>query len=188
MHRKRNSILIFAGVPLLALALAACGGSSNSSDTTSTSAASSTTGGSGTVSTKSVSGVGNVLVDSKGAALYTNDMDSGSKIACTGECTSIWVPLAAPSAGKPTSGDSSVQAKLGTLQRGDGTSQVTFDGKPLYSFVQDSSGQVTGNGVSDSFGGTNFTWTAATAGGASSASGATTTTSGSNGGGYSGGY
>ena len=61
-------------------------------------------------------------------------------------------------------------------------------GKPLYSFVQDSPGQVTGNGVSDSFGGTNFTWTAATVGGAPSASGATTTTSGSNGGGYSGGY
>jgi hypothetical protein len=65
---------------------------------------------------------------------------------------------------------------------------VTFDGKPLYSFVQDSPGKVTGNGFSDSFGGTNFTWTAATAGGAPSNSGGTTTTSGSNGGGYSGGY
>ena len=59
---------------------------------------------------------------------------------------------------------SSVQGKLSVVDRPDGTSQVTFNGMPLYSFVQDSPGQVTGDGVSDSFGGTDFTWTVASTG------------------------
>jgi predicted lipoprotein with Yx(FWY)xxD motif len=184
MKFRRNSILAIAALSLLTIGLAACGGSSNSSSTSaSASQSTAASAGGSTVSTKSVSGVGTVLVDSKGDALYTNDMDSGSKIACTGECTAIWVPVAAPSAGQPTSGDSAVQAKLGTVMRPDGTSQVTFGGKPLYSFVQDSPGNVTGNGVSDSFGGTSFTWTAVTATGAAPASSGNTTSTGSAGGG-----
>ena len=169
LHGYR-SILAFA-VPVLAIALSACGGGNDNSTTSSTSAA--TTGGAaGAVSVQSISGVGDVLVDSQGDALYTNDQDSGSTIACTGECTSIWVPVAAPSSGQPSSDDSAVESKLGVVKRSDGTSQVTFDGKPLYSFVQDSAGQATGDGVSDSFGGTSFTWTVASSGGGSASSGA----------------
>jgi predicted lipoprotein with Yx(FWY)xxD motif len=171
MHRTNRAIFAFAAIALIAAGLAACGSSSSSSSSTAAQSA----GGGGTVSTKSVSGVGTVLVDSKGDALYTNNMDSGSKIACTGQCTTIWVPLAAPTSGQPTSSDSSVQAKLGVVKAPDGTSQVTFDGKPLYSFVQDSPGQVTGNGASDKFGGTSFVWTAATTSGAGSSSAATST-------------
>jgi predicted lipoprotein with Yx(FWY)xxD motif len=173
---------------VLALGLAACGGSSNSSDPTMNSAAASTTTGGQTVATKSVAGTGTVLVDSSGMALYTNNMDSGSKIACTTGCTAFWIPLPAPSGGQPTSADSSVQAKLGTIKRSDGTTQVTFGGTPLYTFVKDSPGKVTGNGFSDQFGGTTFTWTVASAGGAPSASSGDTTSSGSSsGGGYGGG-
>ena len=178
MHFRRGRILMLLSVPVLAIGLAACGSSSSSSSTGS--AATSTAGGASTVSTKSISGVGSVLVDAKGDALYTNNQDSGSKIACTGSCTSIWLPLAAPSGGQPTSDNASVQAKLGVVKGG--PSQVTFGGKPLYTFVQDSPGQATGNGVKDSFGGTNFTWTAATASGA--AASPSTTTTGSSGGGY----
>ena len=75
---------------------------------------------------------------------------------------------------------------------------MTFDGKPLYTFVQDTSpGQVTGNGFQDNFNGTTFTWTAATASGAAPASSSSTTSSStsgspmggsSNSGGSSGGY
>ena len=181
MLHKYRSILAFA-VPVLAMALSACGGGDDNSTTSPTSAA--TTGGSGAVSVQSISGVGDVLVDSQGDALYTNDQDSGSTLACTGECTSIWVPVAAPSSGQPSSDDSAVESKLGVVKRPDGTSQVTFDGKPLYSFVQDSAGQATGDGVSDSFGGTSFTWTVASSGGGSASSGTPSSTSTSTGGGY----
>jgi hypothetical protein len=77
-----------------------------------------------------------------------------------------------------------VQAKLGAVMTPDGTSQVTYGGKPLYTFVSDSPGQVTGNGFTDSFNGTSFTWTAATAGGTSANSSSTSTGSSSGGGGY----
>jgi predicted lipoprotein with Yx(FWY)xxD motif len=147
-------------------------------------------GGNETVATKSISGVGTVLVDSTGKVLYTNDMDTGTKIACTDQCLTEWVPLAAPSVGQPTSSDSAVQSKLATVKRPDGSSQVTLDGLPLYTFVEDSPGQATGNGFRDSFGGTDFLWTAATASGKAAPSSATTTSDSSSGGGgaYGGGY
>ena len=56
-------------VPVLAIGLAASGGNSSSSGSTG-SAATSTGGVASTVSTKSISGVGTVLVDAKGDVLY----------------------------------------------------------------------------------------------------------------------
>lgn len=185
MLHSRRSILVLASVPVISIALAACGSSNNSSSSSSTAATNAATGG--TVSVRSVSGVGAVLVDAQRNTLYTNNQDSGSKVACTGQCTGIWLPLAAPSSGQPTSSDSSIQAKLGVVKLPDGSSQVTFGGKPLYTFVQDSPGQATGNGVTDSFGGTSFTWTAASASGAASSGGASSSTSGGSSGG-GGGY
>jgi predicted lipoprotein with Yx(FWY)xxD motif len=181
LHRNR-AILALAILPVLAIGLAACGSSNSSDSTTNANAAAGGAGGSGnTVATKSISGTGTVLVDSMGAALYTNDMDTGSKIVCTDQCLTEWVPLSAPSSGGPTSGDSAVQSKLGTVKRPDGSSQVTWGGMPLYTFVEDSPGKVTGNGFSDEFGGNHFVWTAATSGG-STGSGAGTTTQQSSGG------
>lgn len=185
MTRRRGSILSIMAVPVLAIGLAACGGSSNSSSsTTASNAAQTTASSSDTVSTKSVGGVGTVLVDSKGDVLYTNNQDTASKMACTASCQSIWPALMAPSGGQPTSSDSAVLAKLGVSQ-----GQVTYNGKPLYTFVQDSPGQATGNGAMDSFGGTSFTWTAATTGSSAAGAGsaAATTSTGSSGG-SSGGY
>jgi Secreted repeat of unknown function len=63
---------------------------------------------------------------------------------------------------------------------------VTFDGLPLYTFDEDTPGQATGNGFADSFGGTNFVWTAATASGKATPSSAGTADS--SGGQSSGGY
>ena len=186
MKRKRAPLLTVAAMALVAIGLAACGGSSNSSDSASA-AANTTASVTDTVATKSISGVGTVLVDSKGMALYTNNQDSGMNVACTGSCTAIWVPVMAPSSGQPTSSDQAVQAKLGTVTS-KGGSQVTFGGMPLYSFVQDSPGQVTGNGVTDNFGGTSFTWTVASTGPVSSSANSTSTSSGSSSGGSSGGY
>src|SRR3954451_22198019 len=194
MKLRRGSILTLMAVPVVALGLAACGGSSNSSDSGSSNAASATpvaqtSSGSNAVSTKSVSGVGTVLVDSKGNVLYTNNQDTASKMACASACQAIWPALKA-SGGQPTSSDSSVQAKLGVAN-----GQVTFDGKPLYTFASDTPGQATGNGFMDSFDGTSFTWTAATPSGSASSSGspaaappATTSSSSSSSGGSSGGY
>ena len=167
-----TSIRTYSALVAVALAsaigLVACGGSSSSSS-------SPTTTGSGasasdTVAVADVSGVGTVLVDSQGNALYSPEQEAGGKVLCMDGCTSIWEPLTVSSGGQP-SGPSDVSSKLGVVQRPDGTKQVTFDGKPLYTFVEDNSPDtVTGNGVSDSFDGTSFTWHVASIGATQSGS------------------
>jgi predicted lipoprotein with Yx(FWY)xxD motif len=174
MNAFRHTATLSA-VPLAiaALALSACG----STDDTTTSA--STPAGNETVATASVDGVGTVLVDANGNALYSPDEESNGMIQCTGSCEQIWKPLTA--SGTPTaSGD--VTGELGTVKRPDGTEQVTLDGAPLYTFAEDSPGQATGDGVQDSFGGKDFTWHAITVG--APAPDQTTTTDSSSSGGY----
>ena len=167
--RKRYPVILAIAAVAAVVGLTACGGDDNDSSDSGTAAADTATAASSgsTVSTQDIAGTGTVLVDSQGMALYTNDMDKGTNIACTDECATEWIPLTAQ--GQPSSSDSAVESKLGTVKRPDGTSQVTFDGLPLYTFVEDSAGKVNGNGESDSFGGTNFTWTVASTNGAATA-------------------
>jgi predicted lipoprotein with Yx(FWY)xxD motif len=141
-----------------AVGLSACGGSSNNSSS-SGSGASKSAGAGDTVSLKSVSGVGTVLVDSKGFALYSPDQERSGTIRCTGSCTAVWVPLTLAKGVNSATAPSSLMSKLGTVMRPDGKTQVTFDGKPLYRFLPDGSpGKVTGNDASDQFSGRSFTW------------------------------
>jgi len=146
------------------LALSACGGS----DTGGAAAGAASAGQ--TVSTATVDGVGEVLVDSQGDALYSPDEETGGKVLCTGSCVSIWAPLTLPVGASPTAG-ADLRTKLGIVQRPDGAQQVTYDGKPLYRFVEDPGpGTVTGNDFSDSFDGKDFTWHVASPGSVSGGS------------------
>jgi predicted lipoprotein with Yx(FWY)xxD motif len=165
--------LLAATAVAVSLGVAACGGGGSSSSST-------TPPTSTTVAVKPVSGVGKVLVDSAGNALYSSSAEAGGKVLCTGACTSFWKPLTVGS-GMPTAAAGA--GKLGVIKRPDGTRQVALNGKPLYTFAQDTPGKVQGNGFSDQFGGHRFTWSAALAGGKSS-SGSTTSTQPRNGYGY----
>jgi predicted lipoprotein with Yx(FWY)xxD motif len=141
-----KKVLVLGALAALALVATACGGSSGGA-----APGSAVSGTTAMVSVKQVDGMGKVLVDSKGMALYSPEQESGSKVLCTGSCTSIWVPLTLSGSGKPT-GTSDVQAKLGTVDRPDGATQVT------------------GNGFHDRFGGQQFTWEVASVGAVSSTS------------------
>ena len=154
-----------------ALGLCACGGDDDSTGAT-TSAA---TGGD-TVSVSSVSGAGEVLVDDGGNALYTPDEEAGGEILCTGACESEWVPLTVSGSAGPTA-SADVDGELGTVKRPGGAEQVTLDGAPLYTFVQDGGpGAVTGDGLVDEFEGQSFTWHVVRAGGSTAAPPESTTT------------
>jgi predicted lipoprotein with Yx(FWY)xxD motif len=118
------------------------------------------------VSVSDVSGVGDVLVDRNGVALYMSEQEATGMVLCTDGCTEFWDPLTATGSATPT-GSTSVDGTLGTVERPDGTRQVTFDGAPLYRFTEDpGAGDVTGDGFVDSFDGREFTWHVARPGGA----------------------
>jgi predicted lipoprotein with Yx(FWY)xxD motif len=144
-----------------ALAVVACGSSSGYGSSSGTTAAPKP----GTVSVATVGGMANVLVDSAGKPVYSPDEEAHGMVLCTGTCTSIWVPVAAGANQTPAGPDG---LTLGTVARPDGSQQLTADGKPLYTFVQDSSGQLKGNGLTDQFGSQHFTWHVVAAGGAAS--------------------
>jgi predicted lipoprotein with Yx(FWY)xxD motif len=162
--------------------LSACGGSSNSSSGASAQPSSSAMR---TVSVADVDGVGNVLVDSKSMALYAANQEAGGKVVCTESCTTIWEPLTLSAAQVKPSAASDLGGKLGVVKRPDGARQVTFNGRLLYRFAEDSSPlTVTGNGFSDSFDGTSFTWHVATPTGVSMSSSNSMSSSSSGGYGY----
>jgi len=158
-----RTYLAIATVALAAaLAVAGCGGSSNSSgesayggsESTATNKSASSESGGGataTIAVASVGDLGKVLVDSKGFTLYYFKKDKGGKSACYGACAEGWPPLTTEGAAKGMSG---VQAsKLGTTKRKDGTTQVTYAGWPLYTYVVDKKpGEANGNDI-DAFGG-----------------------------------
>lgn len=62
---------------------------------------------------------------------YTTDTATASK--CTGACAIGWPPVLTNS--KPAVESPLAAASVGTLKRSDGTSQVTYKGRPLYLFA-----------------------------------------------------
>jgi predicted lipoprotein with Yx(FWY)xxD motif len=97
------------------------------------------------------SGLGKIIVNSQGRTLYMFSADSSTKSACTGACVTAWPPLT--TTGAPTAGTGASASLIGTIKRSDGTSQVTYNGHPLYTFIKDQkAGDTNGQGVT-AFGG-----------------------------------
>ena len=96
--------------------------------------------------------LGQILVDSKGRTVYLFVADSGATSSCnSAACVQYWPPVL--TAGAPSAGAGANPALLGTIQRKDGTAQVTYAGHPLYYFITDKkAGDVTGQGI-NGFGG-----------------------------------
>ena len=144
---KRLLIVGVIGAAALAVGIAIAVASTDGSD-------SSTAAKGATVSVKSISGHGKVLVDAKGRALYRSDQERKGMVLCTGACLNFWQPLTV--SGTPKG--KSLSGKLGVVKRPDGRRQVTYQGRLLYAFTLDSPGKVTGDGFKDAFGGQKFTW------------------------------
>ncbi|HEX3317707.1 MAG TPA: hypothetical protein VHR88_06795 [Solirubrobacteraceae bacterium] len=144
--------IIGLGIGLLALVVVAgCGSSSSSSSSTSSKASnaspSSKSGGTVTIGTTAA---GKVLVGPDGHSLYLFEKDKGPKSTCAGACASAWPPLT--TSGKPAAGSGVQTSMLGVTKRSDGTTQVTYNGHPLYYFQGDKkTGMIAGQGL-DAFG------------------------------------
>jgi predicted lipoprotein with Yx(FWY)xxD motif len=171
-NRRRWTLLVLpAGAAGLA-ALAACSSSGTSASTSSGSTPSASTSAAAAASglkTAKVGGV-RVLTNAKGFTLYSFAPDTSTKSACNGACATSWPPVQAPA------NASAVKTPFATIKRSSGSTQLTYRGHPLYTFVGDKSpGQANGNGV-NAFGGL---WHEAPASGSAAPAG-----SSSSGGGY----
>ena len=90
--------------------------------------------------------LGSFLVDSKGMTLYLFTKDTPNTSNCYGGCATYWPPLL--TSGAPVAGTGVTASMLGTTKRTDGTTQVTYNGWPLYYYASDkAAGDVTGENV-----------------------------------------
>ena len=138
--------------------LVACSGSAGTPPAADTSSSLSTTPSEATPSssasggstgqqltTAKVQGVGTVLTNEEGFVLYLFTNDTGTKSTCSGSCAETWPPFT--SQGAPQAGSGVDDGKIGTSGSGT-TTQVTYDGHPLYLFSGDTkAGQANGQGV-----------------------------------------
>ena len=132
------------------LAVAACGSSTPSSSSSGSS------GASGSSSSASAPGAGStansvkttkiggatVLTNAKGFTLYSFAPDTMTKSNCNAACAKYWPPQKGPVT------ETGIMGKFGTIKRSDGSTQATYNGHPLYTYVGDSApGQAKGNGL-----------------------------------------
>lgn len=89
--------------------------------------------------------LGTVLTANSGLTLYTLSAETHGTFICKGGCLASWHPLVVARGVKPTG-----PVALGTVKRPDGRRQVTFQGRPLYTFDSDSKrGDANGEGFKD---------------------------------------
>lgn len=87
------------------------------------------------------------FVNVHGFTLYVFDADLNAPgtSTCNGACAQNWPPLAAPAGALP--------APYASIVRGDRITQLTYNGRPLYTFIADAhAGDTNGDGL-DAFGG-----------------------------------
>jgi predicted lipoprotein with Yx(FWY)xxD motif len=109
-------------------------------------AAATSSGGGAVVYVGQNAALGSFLVDSKGMTLYLYTKDTPNTSNCSGGCASYWPPLL--TTGAPIAGTGVTASMLGTTKRADATTQVTYNGWPLYYYVSDkAAGDTTGENV-----------------------------------------
>jgi predicted lipoprotein with Yx(FWY)xxD motif len=150
----RPSALVILPLALLA---AACGSSSSSStpstQATSTAPASAASAkASVTLATRTLPGVGTILVNGQGRTLYTFAPDKAKKVTCVNQCAAIWPPLKI-SSGKPSVAGGVDASMVGSDPNPMGGRVVTYRGWPLYLYTADpAAGTDHGQGVNSAGG------------------------------------
>ena len=162
-HRRGplKSWLLAGGLALgTAVTAAACGSSSSgtaASSPGSSAPAAASPAAAATISTKSVHGVGTVLVNGQGRTLYMLTSEKGGKNTCTqaNGCTQAWPETLLADGDTAAKAGGGVQSSLlGTVKDATGKLEVTYNHWRLYTFAGDSGpGAAKGQGLT-SFGGT----------------------------------
>jgi predicted lipoprotein with Yx(FWY)xxD motif len=90
------------------------------------------------VSTRSVPGLGKILVNSSGRTLYMFVPDKDKKVTCVSTCAKIWPPLKLAGGAKATAAGGANQSLLGSDSDPAGGRVVTYNHWPLYLYLGDS--------------------------------------------------
>src|SRR5438270_4216526 len=123
------------------LLAAACGGSSSggnaavgTSPTATSTHAAANSGGAPVTITAHKGPAGTYLTTSAGMSLYLFAKDTTNTSNCDASCIVYWPALSGSSAQTTGAADST---KTATIKRSDGTTQITYAGHPLYTYVGD---------------------------------------------------
>ena len=81
--------------------------------------------------------LGKILTDADGNTLYLFTNDERKISNCSGGCAEAWPPLL--TGGAPLAGEGLDSERLEVIDRGDGSSQVSYNGWPLYYYRDDAS-------------------------------------------------
>ncbi len=102
---------------------------------------------SGTTITVKHSKLGTILAAGpKHLTVYLFEGDKGGQPSCSGACAAAWPPVT--TGGRPQASGAASASHIATITRPDGTTQVTYNGHPLYFFVKDKDdGDAYGQGV-----------------------------------------
>ncbi|HMG63686.1 MAG TPA: hypothetical protein VK599_12115, partial [Streptosporangiaceae bacterium] len=88
-----------------------------------------------------------VLTTAQGFTVYMFAIDTPTKSNCNASCLAFWPPLTGMPSGAGLTG------KFGTITGTGGITQATYNGHPLYLFLNDKKpGQITGNGHNENGG------------------------------------
>lgn len=139
-RRKPTRTLVPAAVlSAVVLVLAGCGGAAGDSPS-----------GPVEIGTKTLPGLGRVLVNQEGMTLYTFVPDHQKKVTCTKTCAANWPPLVVKHASQVKAGSKVKESLIGTVTNPNpvGGKVVTYHGWPLYLYTGDAKpGQATGQGL-----------------------------------------
>jgi predicted lipoprotein with Yx(FWY)xxD motif len=142
---KKLSILLTSGV----LALVGCGDDDESSspapaaptaEQTTTKERDDKPAAKGTAITVGESEFGDMLFDENKQAIYIFENDPKGETVCYDECAEAWPPVLTK--GEPAAAEGVDEALLGTVERRDGTKQVTYNEQPLYFYANEAPGEV----------------------------------------------
>ena len=144
--KRLRMLLALLAVAAAAAVLAACSSSGTSStsgsSSTPTSTSSPAAATAGRLKTATIGGA-TVLTSANGFTLYSFAPDTPTSSKCYGSCAVYWPPVTGTAAASP-----GVPGRVGTIRRTDGTEQLTYNGRPLYTYIGDSApGQARGNNL-----------------------------------------
>ena len=84
-----------------------------------------------------------VLTNARGLTLYSFAPDTPASSKCYGSCAAYWPPVTGTAAASP-----GLPGRIGTITRTGGSSQLTYNGRPLYTYIGDTApGQAKGNNL-----------------------------------------